>query len=77
MALFAFFVEDGKSVILLLDFVEVPDSHTGARLRQAVEEILGAFGIEDKVSNTMSFIYDTYSRTRTVPWHNGRQREQQ
>ena len=49
MALFAYFRKKGKSVTLLLNFVEVPDSHMVAHLAQEVEKSLKKFGVSDKV----------------------------
>lgn len=49
MALVAFFEKDGKQEVLLLDIIEVPESHTGERLAKSLEECLEAMGIDDKV----------------------------
>ncbi|SJL07249.1 uncharacterized protein ARMOST_10592 [Armillaria ostoyae] len=38
----------GEAVSLLLDFIEVAKSHTGANLAEAFENILNEFGISDK-----------------------------
>lgn len=46
--------EDGKEepVIHLLDFVELPCSHTGLNLARCVAKVLKEYGIENKVSTT-------------------------
>ena len=46
----AFIVRDAKNVIIPLDIVEVPDSHTGMRLAEEINRILEEFKVEDKVS---------------------------
>lgn len=58
MALFAFFIENGKHVTILVNFIEVPDTHTEVRLGQEVEGVLDDFGVADKV------IYATHSTTQ-------------
>lgn len=45
------FEHQGEPIILLLDVVEVPRSHSGANLAVAFAEILEEFGIADKVSS--------------------------
>ena len=51
---------------MLLDFVEVPDAHTGQRLGQEVEGILKAFGVEDKVihEENPDIMVETYFSVR-------------
>lgn len=43
------FEHEGVPICMLLDFVEVPRSHSGANLAAAFAKILEDFGIEDKV----------------------------
>lgn len=42
--------KDGNLISLLLDIVEVAQSHSGVNLAQAFADILDDFGIRDKVS---------------------------
>ena len=42
--------QGGKPLAMLLDFVEVPKSHTGLNLALAFIKVLDDFGIEEKVS---------------------------
>ena len=43
--------EQGALVALLLDLVEVPQSHTDGNLANTFMEVLEVFGIKDKVSH--------------------------
>ncbi|KAF5331114.1 hypothetical protein D9619_005956 [Psilocybe cf. subviscida] len=43
------FEHEGVPICMLLDFVEVPRSHSGANLAAAFAKILEDFGIEDKI----------------------------
>lgn len=47
--------EDGteETIMHLLDFVELPHSHSGDNMAEAVENVLREYGIEDKVSLTI------------------------
>lgn len=45
---------EGKPLAMLLDIVEVAKSHTGENLAIALAEVLGMFGITDKVRITHS-----------------------
>lgn len=50
MAVTVHFEQDGVPVAMLLDIVEVAESHAGANLAFAFAGILREFGIERKVS---------------------------
>lgn len=56
------FEQDGKPVVLLLDVVEVPFSHSGVNLARAFADILDDFGIANKVrmirndNNVMTYL---------------------
>jgi hypothetical protein len=52
MAITVHFEKNGTPMALLLDLVEVPKSHTGVNLANAFVEVLEAFGIKDKVSDS-------------------------
>lgn len=39
-----------EKVTHLLDFVELPHSHSGDNMAEAVQNVLREYGIEDKVS---------------------------
>ena len=53
------FEEQGSPVLMLLDLVEVAQSHSGLNLAQAFEKILDDFGISDKVGMTEMQYYDS------------------
>lgn len=44
--------KDGKEELVthLLDFIELPCSHSGANMAEAIAKVLKEYGIEDKVS---------------------------
>ena len=42
---------NGKPICMMLDLVEVVTLHSGVNLAAAFAQILGKFGISDKVSN--------------------------
>ena len=46
------FEQNGEPMCLLLDIVQVAKSHTGFNLARAFVDILGEFGISNKVSFT-------------------------
>ena len=50
MAVTVHFEKDGKAVSMLLDMVQVAESHSGLALAAAFAKILEDFGITDKVS---------------------------
>jgi hypothetical protein len=52
MAITVHFEKNGTPMALLLDLVEVPKSHTGVNLANAFVEVLEAFVIKDKVSDS-------------------------
>jgi hypothetical protein len=52
MAITVHFEKNGTPMALLLDLVEVPKSHTGVNLANTFVEVLEAFGIKDKVSDS-------------------------
>ena len=50
-----------EPVIHLLDFVELPCSHTGLNMAKCVVNVLKEYGIEDKVSMFLSLaFFETY-----------------
>lgn len=51
VAITVHFEQNGKPVAMLLDIVEVPESHTGANLASAFAKVLTDFGVSDKVSS--------------------------
>lgn len=53
---------DGKEELVthLLDFVELPCSHSGANMAEAVAKVLKEYGTEDKVSSNTFYTYNTY-----------------
>jgi len=51
VAITVHFEQDGGPFSMLLDLVEVTESHTGVNLSIAFTNILKNFGIEDKVSD--------------------------
>lgn len=51
------FEHEGAPIAMLLDLVEVAESHSGVNLANAFAKVLEEFGIEDKVS---SFIVKSY-----------------
>jgi hypothetical protein len=56
---------------MLLDLVEVAESHSGSNLALAFAKILDDFGIADKVSTTTffncRFVYSLLSRSLALP----------
>ena len=46
----------GMPINLILDIVEVPQSHTGAALAKEFHKILESFGISDKVRSIPSHV---------------------
>ena len=44
------FEHDGAPILLLLDIVEVTESHSGVNLAAAFAKILEDYGIQEKVS---------------------------
>jgi hypothetical protein len=50
------FQKDGKLVAMLLDLVEVAESHSGLHLAAVFAKILGDFKITDKVSIQLYFL---------------------
>ena len=44
------FEHEGAPISMLLDLVEVAESHSGVNLAKAFVKVLEEFGIEDKVS---------------------------
>ena len=44
------FEHDGAPILLLLDIVEVTESHSGVNLAAAFAKILKDYGIQEKVS---------------------------
>ena len=52
------FERDGQPIVLLLDVVEVPFSHTGVNLARAFADILEDFGISDKVRTIRNNVND-------------------
>ncbi|PPR01789.1 hypothetical protein CVT24_001704 [Panaeolus cyanescens] len=49
MAVTVHFEHEGKPVVLLLDIVEVPQSHTGEALAEVFAEIIEEFGLQRKI----------------------------
>ena len=49
MAIYAFLEEKGKTLPIVLDFVEVAESHSGENLCNVLHKTLIDFGIEKKV----------------------------
>lgn len=49
MAITVHFENEGVPVSMLLDLVEVAESHSGINLARAFGEVLEEFGISDKV----------------------------
>jgi hypothetical protein len=49
------FEQDGVPLSFLLDFVELPRSHTGANLAAEFARILKEFGLEEKVSGVCGY----------------------
>ena len=45
------FEHEGAPISMLLDLVEVAESHSGVNLAKAFAKVLEEFGIEDKVSS--------------------------
>jgi len=47
--------EDGteETVTHLLDFIELPHSHSGENMAEALRKVLVEYGIEDKVSRSV------------------------
>ena len=43
-------MQNAKTVVFPLDIAEVADSHTGARLAEAINDTLHEYSVEDKVS---------------------------
>jgi hypothetical protein len=39
----------GAMLAFLLDIIEVPESHTGVALAKAFQQMLKAFGLQDRV----------------------------
>jgi hypothetical protein len=50
IAITVHFEQNGKPISVLLDLVEVARSHTGVVLAEEFANVLGGFGICDKVS---------------------------
>ena len=50
IAITVHFENEGTLIEMLLDFVEVVRSHSGANLAEAFTEVVEDFGIKDKVS---------------------------
>ena len=50
MALVAYHEYDGALDVILLDIIEIPESHTGETLARELEDCLEAFGVAEKVS---------------------------
>jgi hypothetical protein len=50
VAITVHFEHEGVPISMLLDLVEVARSHSGVNLAEAFADVLGEFGIEDKVS---------------------------
>ena len=48
--------KDGVLIAMLLDLVEVAESHSGAHLAAVFAKVLGDFAIADKVSAQWSWI---------------------
>lgn len=53
MAVTVHFEHEGVPISMLLDLVEVAQSHSGVNLAEAFAKILEDFGIEDKVSRNI------------------------
>lgn len=51
LALLAFFEWDGKTEVLVLNVVEVLESHRSTKLAEVINSCLESFGIENKVSS--------------------------
>ena len=49
MAIMVHFEHEGKPLSMLLDLVEVAESHTGVNLGIAFMNVLKTFGVEEKV----------------------------
>jgi hypothetical protein len=47
------FKHEGSPMLMLLDLVEVPKSHSGVNLAEAFANVLEEFRIEDKVSSRL------------------------
>lgn len=54
------FEKDGVAMAMLLDVVEVAQSHSGVNLALAFAAILDEFGISDKVGKQILFSYTNY-----------------
>lgn len=73
------FERAGKPFAMLLDLVEVAESHTGVNLGTAFANVLKKFGIEERVRvlNDYQKRPLTSATHITDPWDNGGQRVQQ
>ena len=56
MAITVHFEDHGTPMVLLLDLVEAPKSHTEANLADAFAEVLETFGIKDMVSSVKVYL---------------------
>ena len=61
---------------MLLDLVEVAQSHSGVNLAEVFAKILEDFGIEDKVSSVIPLNQFKTHLMVSDPWHYLRQRVQ-
>lgn len=79
LAILAYFEKEGKPEVIVLDVVEVPESHTGERLAREANECLKGFGIDTKVSVLCILPVPLLTCTMCVAdaWYHGRQRKQQ
>ena len=51
MAIVVFYIDENQELqAMLLDLIEVAESHTGLKLAQVFEKMLWDFGVEKKVS---------------------------
>ena len=51
LTLLAFFKRDGKTEVLVLNVIKVPESHHGTKLAEIINDCLKSFSIKNKASS--------------------------